>query len=391
MFVAVFGLGAFQKSGLQELKKLNYKIIGFDENKKPVNKNLVDNFFCIPFKNKNKILNICKKYNVISLFAFSTDAPLNIISYINKKLKLSGYKERDVILIKNKNNFRKFLKEKLKVNTPKFLFLKKLKIESIKKNMVFPIVCKPDVGSGSRGVFFCKNINLLNDLFEKNKEFYKKKNIMIEQFIPGTEYAVDGWIYKKNFIFCCLSKKKRTKPPYLLDENLVINYQNNLIKLKIKKLMERIIFFSKIDNVPIHLEFIYKSNKVFLIDIAIRGAGFGVYSNILSIIMNQSTDLILINLLQNKKIIFNAPNKKSFYLSFFKSSINGNFKKIINLNFLKKSNSFFELNLYKKINTKVSPLENGADRIGHFLLMNSPKKLSKDIKFLAQTVKADVQ
>ena len=177
----------------------------------------------------------------------------------------------------------------------------------------------------------------------------------------------------------------------MLDENLVINYQNHLIKSKINKLIKKIIFFSKIDNVPIHLEFIYKNNKIFLIDIAIRGAGFGVYSNILSIIMNQSTDLILINLLQNKKIIFNVPNKKSFYLSFFKSSIYGNFKKIINLNFLKKSNSFFELKLYKKINAKVSPLENGADRIGHFLLMNSPKKLSKDIKFLAQKVKADVQ
>jgi len=391
MFVAVFGLGTFQKSGLQELKKLKYKIIGFDENKRPVNKNLVDKFYNISFKNKNKILNICKKYNVICLFAFSTDAPLNIISYINKKLKLSGYKERDIILVKNKNNFRNFLKEKLKINTPKFLLLKNLTIETIKKNMALPIVCKPDEGSGSRGVFFCKNLNLLNDLFEKNKKFYKKKKILVEKFIPGIKYAVDGWIYKKSFIFFCLTKKKRTKPPYLLDENLVINYQNHLIKSKINKLIKKIIFFSKIDNVPIHLEFIYKNNKIFLIDIAIRGAGFGVYSNILSIIMNQSTDLILINLLQNKKIIFNVPNKKSFYLSFFKSSIYGNFKKIINLNFLKKSNSFFELKLYKKINAKVSPLENGADRIGHFLLMNSPKKLSKDIKFLAQKVKADVQ
>jgi len=192
MFVAVFGLGTFQKSGLQELKKLKYKIIGFDENKRPVNKNLVDKFYNISFKNKNKILNICKKYNVICLFAFSTDAPLNIISYINKKLKLSGYKERDIILVKNKNNFRNFLKEKLKINTPKFLLLKNLTIETIKKNMALQIVCKSDEGSGSRGVFFCKNLNLLKYLFEKKKKFYKKKKILVEQFIPGIKYAVDG-------------------------------------------------------------------------------------------------------------------------------------------------------------------------------------------------------
>ena len=30
--------------------------------------------------------------------------------------------------------------------------------------------------------------------------------ILIEKFINGTEYAVEGWIYKK-FIFGCLSKR----------------------------------------------------------------------------------------------------------------------------------------------------------------------------------------
>ena len=172
---------------------MNYQIIGFDEKKKPINKHLVNNFFCISFKEKNRIFKICKKYNVISLFAFSTDAPLNIISQINKKLKLSGYKEKDVNLIKNKNNFRNFLKKKLNINTP-----------NLKNEINFPVVCKPDEGSGSRGVFFCKNFDLLNKLLEKNKRFYKNKKILVEQFVPGIEYAVDGWIYKKKFIFCCL-------------------------------------------------------------------------------------------------------------------------------------------------------------------------------------------
>ena len=36
---AVFGLGKYQKSGILELKKKNFYIIGFDENKDPFSKN----------------------------------------------------------------------------------------------------------------------------------------------------------------------------------------------------------------------------------------------------------------------------------------------------------------------------------------------------------------
>jgi hypothetical protein len=393
MYVAVFGLGAFQETGIKHLKKLNYKIVGFDEFPKPKNKKLVDIFFCVSFKKRKKILSICKKYNVSCLFAFSTDAPLKIISYINKKLKLSGYKSSNVNLILNKIKFRNFLQNKMKVKLPKFIFLNNFKEQSFvnKKKIDFPIVCKPEIGSGSRGVFLAENLNDFKRIYSKNKCHYRRKKILIEKFIPGKEYAIDGWINNNNFIYGCLSKKQRTNPPYLLDKNLIINYKNNYLKKKILIFLKKFIKKSTIDNVPIHLEFILFKEKIVPIDIAIRGAGFGVYSNILNEIMEQSTDLILINLLMNKKIQFNKPNNKTFYLNFFYSEKSGIFKKLINVNILKKNRSFVKFELYKKKNSKVSPLKNGSDRIGHFLLMNTPAKLNKDIKHLNRIIKLDIR
>ena len=67
-----------------------------------------------------------------------------------------------------------------------------------------------------------------------------------------------------------------------MDTSLIINFEDIKIKKKIENFFRVFIKKSKINNVPIHFEFLINNNDIVPIDIAIRGAGFGVYSNILS-------------------------------------------------------------------------------------------------------------
>lgn len=391
--VAVFGLGKYQHSGILELKKKNFYVIGFDEKKNPFSKSNVDKFFKVSFLDYIKIENICKKNKIRYLFSFSTDAPLHLISVLNKKLNLNGYTESCVSLVSDKIKLRNFFEEKMKLPKPSFFYLDNKKDFSKKKikDLKRIYVCKPNIGSGSRGVFMFEGKKQFLKLFQLNKSFYKNKMILIEKFIDGTEYAVEGWIYKKKFIFGCLSKKNRTKPPYLLDTSLIINFDNQKIKKKIKDFFKIFITKSKINNVPIHFEFLISNNNIIPIDIAVRGAGFGVYSNILSEIMGQSTNDILIKLIMNKKISFNRPKKKMFFLSFLYSKKNGYLKGIRNYNRLKSLKSFLEIKLYKKMNSKISSLKNGTDRIGHFLLRGSKNTLKKEIIFSNKSIQAEVK
>lgn len=390
--VAVFGLGRYQQNGINELKNKGFRIIGFDEKKNPYSINSVDKLYKIPFSNIKKIQNICAKNNVKHLFAFNTDAPLKLISILNKRLKLYGYKERNIELISDKIELRKFFKFKMNLHSPKYFHFNnfnEIQKKKIKK-LNFPIVCKPNVGSGSRGVFLAYSYDDLSKLFKVNKKFYKTNKILLEQFINNEEYAVEGWAHKKKFFFGCLSKKTRSKPPYLLDTDLIINYQNIEIKKKVTSFLNIFLKKNNINNVPIHFEFFEHNKKIIPIDISLRGAGFGVYSNILSKIMNQSTDNILINLLMNKKIMFNNPNQIIFYLNFFYSKREGFFNGIKNQKKLLNLDSFLEFELYKKINSKVFFLKNGSNRLGHCLLGANNKKIYKDIKFVKNFVKTKV-
>ena len=65
--VAVLGIGYHQLKAIKTLSK-NYNIYGFDFNDNPIAKKKVTRFFNIDLNNKEKILEICKKNKIISIF-----------------------------------------------------------------------------------------------------------------------------------------------------------------------------------------------------------------------------------------------------------------------------------------------------------------------------------
>ena len=122
---------------------------------------------------------------------------------------------------------------------------------------------KPSSGSGSKGVFYSKDISQFKKFFNKNKLFYKNKKILIEKYIPGVEYAVEGWVDKDlKFKIGALSKKQRSKLPFLFDESLIINFKNIKLRNIIIKYIERLVKSLKLFNIPVHMEFKILKGKI---------------------------------------------------------------------------------------------------------------------------------
>ena len=115
---------------------------------------------------------------------------------------------------------------------------------------------KPSSGSGSKVYFYSKDISQFKEIFNKNKLFYKNKKDLIEKYIPGVEYAVEGWVDKDlKFKIGALSKKQKSKLPFLFDESLIINFKNIKLRNIIIKYIERLVKSLKLFNIPVHMEF----------------------------------------------------------------------------------------------------------------------------------------
>lgn len=89
----------------------------------------------------------------------------------------------------------------------------------------FPVVVKPRLGSGSRGVEICGNRQelrhlLQDEICENNTKDNTKEgkglpeDYIVETCIPGPEYGVDGAYVDGEFRMVLLRRKKNTPPPY---------------------------------------------------------------------------------------------------------------------------------------------------------------------------------
>ena len=367
--VAVLGLGEHQLSGIKLLKK-EFIVFGFDADPNALSKDYIDIFYNIDFQKKELIYKICKKNKIIKVLSFNAEASMKSILWINDKLENTKSINKYTILDKIK--LRSYLK-KNKFPTPKFLNLKTMHLA---KKSNFPAVVKPSSGSGSKGVFYSKNISQFKKLFQKNAMHYNGKNILVEKYIPGSEYAVEGWVDKSGtFKIGAISKKKRSKLPLLFDESLIINLKSKKINLLINDFMKNFTKSLRLSNVPIHMEFKIFKNDLFLIDISLRGAGFSVYSKILPKIVKQNTDKIIIDMFFNKNYKINKPNEKKFFLKFFYKSNFFLLKKYGTK--IKKLTTFEKIKNYNLINLKLD----SNTRIGHILLCSSKiSQLKDDIK-----------
>ena len=371
--VTDLGIGYHQLKAIKTLSK-NYNIYGFDFNDNPIAKKKVTRFFNIDLNNKEKILEICKKNKIIKAFSFNSESPLKTVFFINN---IICNENKKLNLIQNKYLLRKKLK-KNNLPTPNFLILKNQKHLN---KIQYPLVAKPIFGAGSRGVFIAKNKENFKKLYIKNKNFYKEKKLLIERYIPGTEYAADGWIEKnQKIIVGAISKKKRSKGPELFDESLIINFQNFYLYNNLKKFLKKLFQLLKLKNTVFHIEYKFYKKKIYLIDFSIRGAGFSVYSEILRKIINQNTDQILIDMFFNKDVKINNSSKEIFFLFFLnykkKKLLNDDkiYKKVSNLKTLSK------IEFYKGI-TKLE--KNSNLRYGHILLSSYTKNiLNEEIKLL---------
>ena len=385
--IAVLGLGVHQLDALKYVKKF-YFIIGFDEDKLCPGKKYVKKFYHLGLNNKKEIINICKREKVLFAVSFCTEFFLKLSNEINSKIN----KQSDLKIVKKISN-KKICKNEINKSDPsilpKFLLINKKNYKKPIFKKLLPVVIKPIYGSGSKGVTYCKTQKNLIEIFKNNKKLYGK-DALVEKYISGIEYAIDGWVYKKEFKFCCLSKKKTSKKPFMLDTSLIINYSNyKLIDLG-KALVEKLIKIFNLHNVPVHVEFKINKGIPKLIDFSIRGPGFGVYTNIMRKIMGINTAKIQIDLMRDKKINFKNKKKNLFYLHFLYSQP-GKIVKFEGLDQIKDKYSP-EIKIFKKIGDISEGYQSGKDRIGQLIVEDKNiHNLKKKIKFIKKNLKIHVK
>ena len=364
-YVAVFGLGPYQIYGIKKLSQ-KYKLIGFDRNNNAPGIKYTNKFHNLEKIDKFEILNICKKKRILKFFCFSSDFSIKLINFLKKKLNIKNSNSKAETISTDKLLFRNILNEK-KISSPYFKEAKLEEVKKIKLKKGLKYICKPLGLSGSRGVFIFNNKKDLISGLQKHKEYYiNQDKILIEEFIEGQMYSIEGFYFKDNFLPICINKNYKEIKYSLANKSILINYQNNKILNAAKKLADQCCKSIKLKYAPIHFEFIIQNNtkKIYPIEIGLRGAGTYIYGTYLSKILKKNTATLEIDLKENEKILNLKNNSdKQIYLYFINARKNMTFKRL-NIKMLREKFKIpFEVKVLKKENTEIIIRNSADDRV----------------------------
>ncbi|EEU7363477.1 ATP-grasp domain-containing protein [Campylobacter jejuni] len=161
----------------------------FDYNENCFCKDLADYFHPISIADKEKILELAIKFNIVGIATAATELGNLTVCYIGEKLNL-GTNSYECAKNTTDKSLMKKVFERNNINHAKYFILKDEKdLEQIAN---FPVVVKPSDRSAGRGVVKVFDKENLKKYFYKAKDFSYNKIVLAEEVLKGRQFSVEA-------------------------------------------------------------------------------------------------------------------------------------------------------------------------------------------------------
>ena len=141
---------------------------------------------------REKNLWIAKKYKPDAVLTDQSDIAVPTVAYVAEQMHLKGIGEEKAELFTNKYKMREFC-EKHGFPSPVCYHCTDYREaeEALKK--LGRAIIKPLDSQSSRGIYIIDSPEQLKEVFEKSMSYSNnEKAVLVEQYIEGTEFTVDG-------------------------------------------------------------------------------------------------------------------------------------------------------------------------------------------------------
>jgi biotin carboxylase len=286
------GAGPEQCSAIEVAKKLGYKVVAVDGNPNVPGKNIADHFYPIDPKDKKTVIAIAKKYQIQFVVPTPIGRIVNTVGAVNDALNLIGISEYSCNLCSDKHLLHKTIPE----FTPSHKIAKGF--NEISSSIQIPYILKPQYGSGSRGirVLITPSPSLIK---EHLKELKDNEKTLIEEYIEGKEYGIDGIVIGTTFHLIAIRKKKLSPLPHRQEISYSIPHHIEGLEQTLKLVTKKL----KFEDCVVHADIIITPEKQpIIIEISPRPAGYDITTKLLPKALGINLVEETINLLTNKKV-----------------------------------------------------------------------------------------
>jgi len=297
--VLIFGCGELQRSIILRANKMGLYTVGIDPCEDATCRGDVDAVEVVGGQDYEGTCAVVEKYGIDAIVTAATDKPLVMMARIAEKYGFPFYsvetaqwstdkfqmKQRfelgDVphargILLNSEDLKRSLRSKSLENNKDNFSdrFLIDFEADKPTQELHFPVIVKPRDNSGSRGVKLCRTKEELEQSMAEALEYSKLDSVLVEEFIEGPEYSIEGLHYDGKSEVIQFTEKKTTEFPYNVELGHIqpanISEEN---KQKIREIVAKIGKALKFENCPSHTELKINERGIFVIETSPRLGG----------------------------------------------------------------------------------------------------------------------
>lgn len=181
----LMGGGAYARDIERYKKEKGFRIVALGRDADTPIARISDAFYHVDTQNVDRVVEVVKKENVEGIFVGSSEVNIDPAITVSEKTGCRFYANREQWdLISSKAQFKE-LARKFGVPVPKDYHVTEEFLKEDLEKIQYPVIVKPEDGSGARGINACYNEEELKKNYIEALKWSRSKKIVVEELITG--------------------------------------------------------------------------------------------------------------------------------------------------------------------------------------------------------------
>lgn len=338
---------------------------------------------------REKNLEIAKQYMPDAILTDQSDIAVPTVAYVAEQLGIRGITSEKAKLFTNKYLMRDFT-AKAGFASPGYRLCHTAEEAKDFLKTYGRSIIKPLDSQSSKGVHIIDTPEQIDDSFEDALQYSNgEKAVVIEEYIEGTEFTVDGLKTDDAYYVTAISQKEHFAFNKSIASKLLFSNTNEQFDYdKLRKVNTEMV---KVMGLPFgltHAEYKYRNGEFYLIEIAARGGGTKISSDIVPLVSGIQTNEILVNTLLGQKPEVKVGVKHEYAVLGFFDFKPGKVVSIEGMDEAWKIEGVHDLGLEVRVGDVLAQANDDRSRCGYYILYaDSREELLEREKKLKNTLK----
>ena len=391
--IMVIAGGDWQIELIKKAKKLGHKVLC---------SNLYEDSPAFPYADycevanvldKEKSLEIAKKYRPDAVISDQSDIAVPTVAYLNEQLGLKGIGTELATLFSDKSVQRVFCKQK-GIPVPDFKICSSWQEAAVFLTGYKKAIIKPIDSQSSRGVFtVCSEADIKNHYEETLSWSNIRKQFLIEQYVGGDEFTIDGMVVNGKYYPMTISIKEMYESNPNVSKMQTYSWYST--KYDYDALREQNRMLIETAGIPFgltHSEYKCENGKFYLIESGARGGGSNLSGKIVPFMTGVDNYEYLIRQALGETVrqpVFDRNYLETHYsiMRFFDFG-KGTVCVVSGKELLNDSEGIIDYQLNVKQGQVLEDFKYGRMRPGHFIIGGTDyEELQKQLNFLLENIR----